>query len=211
MTTLHDDLEQMIELTLQRLAVERRKYAVEPEAMFDYIDFDSTRLYRPTLSHLWYLLFLDECCTFDSQSDRFVNSVYALTFTPDAVRNKLFRQMRLHKDVLTQRAKKFCDAHEDILAAGALLLDDLKGDEDGEDDADDSLELGWYANIVGVLAAEYSWTEQEVFSLPVVRLRSYLKRLGAFKRTFPELPAEKELQRLMKLKMEILKNGGEKS
>ena len=64
------------------------------------------------------------------------------------------------------------------------------------------IQPGWWSRLVHGIAANYHWTEAEIFAIPLVRLRAYWEELRIDSgqqpaREYPPLPEEVKLAKMM--------------
>ena len=195
-------LDRRIQRQLRLVAAAREAAAVEADLAHDYVVFGAGCFHRPALPHLWILLEMDRLGLLREARDRLALSAYVLLHSAEEVRNRLFRALALDSGAVREAASRRFAGDPGGLAVAAVLLEDLRSGETAP------LEAGWWGAVVDLMAGQYHWSEQEIFSIPLVRLAAYSREILARRGggTIPErdlLPEERELRELYRQRMEV--------
>lgn len=119
------DLDRQIELVEQA----RERQAVEPEAMYSYIDVKGVRFFRPTVAHSWVLTDLSVKFGNLGGIDGQLATAYVLMHPAEEVLNRVSREVRTRFKELPEIAlRKFSElglGPLDVLPVVTELLEDL--------------------------------------------------------------------------------------
>lgn len=107
----------------------RERQAVEPEAMYTYIELNGTRFYRPTVAHSWVLTDLSVKFGNLSGIDGQLATAYVLMHDSQEVLNRISREVRTkYRDLPEIALRKFSElglGPLDVLPVVTELLEDL--------------------------------------------------------------------------------------
>ncbi len=195
-------LDRRIQRQLRLVAAAREAAAVEADLAHDYVVFGAGCFYRPTLPHLWILLEMERMGLLRTRRAGLVLGAYVLLHSAEEVRNRLFRALALDAGAVQEAASRRFAGDAGAVAVAAVLLEDLHSGEAAP------LEAGWWAAVVDLMAGEYHWSEQEIFSTPLVRLAAYSREIlsrrgGSVVPVRNLLPEERELRELYRKRMEM--------
>ena len=118
-----------IEKQMDVVEAARERQAVEPEAMYSYIDVKGVRFYRPTVAHSWVLTDLSVKFGNLSGIDGQLVTAYVLMHDSQEVLNRISREVRTkHQELPEIALRKLASlglGPLDVLPAVTELLEDL--------------------------------------------------------------------------------------
>lgn len=118
-----------IEKQMDVVEAARERQAVEPEAMYSYIDAKGVRFYRPTVAHSWVLTDLSVKFGNLSGIDGQLATAYVLMHDSQEVLNRISREVRTkHRELPEIALRKLSElglGALDVLPVITELLQDL--------------------------------------------------------------------------------------
>ena len=96
-----------IEKQMDAVEAARERQAVEPEAMYSYIDVKGVRFYRPTVAHSWVLTDLSVKFGKLSGIDGQLVTAYVLMHDSQEVLNRISREVRTKHQELPEIALRY--------------------------------------------------------------------------------------------------------
>ena len=118
-----------IEKQMDVVEAARERQAVEPEAMYSYIDVRGVRFYRPTVAHSWVLTDLSVKYGKLSGIDGQLATAYVLMHDSQEVLNRISREVRTkHQELPEIALRKLSElglGPLDVLPVVTELLEDL--------------------------------------------------------------------------------------
>ena len=118
-----------IEKQIDAVEAARERQAVEPEAMYSYIDVKGVRFYRPTVAHSWVLTDLSVKFGNLSGIDGQLATAYVLMHDSQEVLNRISREVRTkyHElpEIALRRLSELGLGPLDVLPVVTELLEDL--------------------------------------------------------------------------------------
>ena len=118
-----------IEKQMDVVEAARERQAIEPEAMYSYIDVKGVRFYRPTVAHSWVLTDLSVKFGNLSGIDGQLATAYVLMHDSQEVLNRISREVRTKHQELPEIALRKLSSLGlgplDVLPVVTELLEDL--------------------------------------------------------------------------------------